>query len=302
VFDQWSEAVPESYEVARAVHGDLGVSLPRFRDRIEAIAARCLTSAEPDADLGSFLSALHTNDLYLACACADGLDEGWQRFHFLYRKYLLDLGRSLTGGSPENEEIGQTIWIDLFLPDRSGNSRIASYDGRSSMATWLRVVVTNRVINERQRKDHHSGDLDSIPEPADPAALRCVEDRLGRDRYHSMIIDTFKHAFSTLSKRERLILLLRFDHGVQLGDIAQLLQVHQSTITRQIDRAVARLREHVTASLASQYRLGQPAIEECLGVARETFTSSVSILGLIEERAVDAAKQLYSSVQGRSGT
>jgi RNA polymerase sigma-70 factor len=299
LLDQWKDALSESHAVAVTAHGDLGVSLDRFQDRLCLIAVRYLESVGPEADLGGLITSLHKNDLYLACACADGKEAGWQRFCALYRKYLSDLGRALTGSSCDLEEVGQTIWIDLFLPDRSGSSRIASYDGRSSLATWLRVVVTNRIINDRQRKDYRAGNLNIIPEPADPSALRCVEDRLGRDRYQNMILDTFRRAFSNLSKRERLILLMRYDQGVQLGTIAQLLRVHQSTITRQIDRAVDRLRRDVIGLLSKEYRLGGSAVDECLGVAHETFSSSISILGLIEDYP-SGPKELYSSVQGAS--
>jgi RNA polymerase sigma-70 factor, ECF subfamily len=301
VLEQLTELISSSYLEGVKVHGDVGVTFERFRERLERIVLRHADSVGPEVR-GSFIGSLHMTDLLLACACGDGSEIGWQRFFILYRKYLSDIGRALIGGCAETEEIGETIWIDLFLPDKSGASRIASYDGRSSLATWLRVVVTNRIINERQRKDYRAANLEGIAEPADPSALQCLEDKLGRDRYQAMILDTFKRSFSTLSARERLILLLRYDQDVPLGDIAQLLGVHQSTITRQIDRAVERLRQDVVSQLSEHYSLGAPAIEECMDVARKTFSNAVSILGLIEEATcVEPAKRLYSKMRAQSG-
>jgi RNA polymerase sigma-70 factor len=279
------EIVRDRYRLASGVHGDLGVTIEEFLAHLQRIAARYLGSSKSDEAETVFIRSLHTNDLLLTLACAKGVDAGWRRFHTSYRKYLSDLSRHLLGGSPDLEELGETIWIDLFLPDRSGQSRIASYDGRSSLATWLRVVVSNRVINERQRRSLSTGAIDAIPEPVDPSALQNVEARLGQSRYQTMIFAAFKQALAGLNQREALIVLMRYDQGLQLGDIARLFGVHQSTITRQLERVVDRLREQVIGLLASEYGLNRAQIDECLSVACDTFATSVSIIGFLKERS-----------------
>jgi len=133
--------------------------------------------------------------------------------------------------------------------------------------------------------------LDEIPEPADPTALQNVETRLGLDRYGSMILCCFKQASSRLTPHERLIVLLRYDQDLQLGEIARLSSVHQSTITRQIERIASRLRNDVISLLASEYGLSPAAIEECLGVASDTLSTSVSILAFLKNLA---ARDLHS--------
>jgi RNA polymerase sigma-70 factor (ECF subfamily) len=281
VFDRFTELTRDRLGAAVAVHGDLGVDLPAFVGRLRLIAERHLKSGLTDDKLVTLIMSLHTNDLFLALACARGQDAGWRRFDLLYRKYLADLTHHLLARAPDLDGLGEALWIDLFLPDRSGQSRIASYDGRSSLATWLRVVVNHRIINERQRKRCRLSNLDGIPEPADPTALLKVEARLCRDRYDSMILHCFEHASRQLSAHERLIVLLRYDQDLPLGDIARLFSVHQSTITRQIDRAVRRLRRDVRALLASEFGLDVDEIEECLGVASDAFSNSLSILTFI---------------------
>jgi RNA polymerase sigma-70 factor len=278
------ELIRERHRLATGVHGDLYVGQEEFQGHLTRIAHRYLSSTISEEALTSFVRSLHTNDLLLALSCATGTDAGWQRFHELYRKYLSDLSRHLLGRTPDFDEIGETIWIDLFLRDRSGNSRIASYDGRSSLATWLRVVVSNRVINERQRRSLASSNIDAIPEPADPRAHQEVEARLIRDRYESMIVLAFKKSIQALSEHETLMVLMRYDEGRQLGEIAKFFSVHQSTITRQLDRLMDRLRNDVRSTLASQCGLNRAQLEECLSVASDTFSSSFSILGLLKER------------------
>ena len=68
-------------------------------------------------------------------------------------------------------------------PDRSGHSRIASYDGRSSLATWLHVIVTHRVANERVRKWNTVERPGDMPDVADHAALGDLEAELRAHRY-----------------------------------------------------------------------------------------------------------------------
>src|SRR5882724_2746280 len=178
----FDETIRKSHYAAVAVHGDLEITPQELASYLRHIAKRYLGPELPEHSIIEFVSRLHTNDLLLSLACARGIDAGWRRFGALYRKYLADLTRHLLGRASDPDDLGQALWIDLFLPDRSGQSRIASYDGRSALTTWLRVVVSNRIINERQRKSFRLSTLDGIREPADPAALQQVESRLWRDR------------------------------------------------------------------------------------------------------------------------
>jgi DNA-directed RNA polymerase specialized sigma24 family protein len=144
------------------------------------------------------------------------------------------------------------------------------------------VIVTNRVINERVRSHVDFCDLDGIPELPDPGAQHEIEHRLRFNRYHSPLLRSFRQASLWLSPYERTLLLLRYEQGLKLGKIAVRFSVHQATITRQIDRAVEKLRTGVVSSLATHYGLGREAIEECLTVAFESLSGSPSILTLLK--------------------
>jgi RNA polymerase sigma-70 factor len=283
MFEDFDQLVRDRYWSAIAFNGDLGVDYAAFEAHLRCIADRSFPGGVPPQPvLKHFLNGLHTNDLMLALACSRASDAGWRRFSILYRKYLSDLSHRLVGKGFDPQDLGDSIWIDLFLPDRSGQSRIGSYDGRSSLATWLRVIVSNRIINERLRKGSRFSNLEDIAEPADSNALDELEAGLRLSRYNSMILHCFRCAARGLSARNRLILLLRYDQELQLGEIARLFSVHQSTITRQIDRALAKLRQDIMDSLASDYGLGPDAVQECLSVAYEALSTSISIVALLK--------------------
>ena len=50
------------------------------------------------------------------------------------------------------------------------------------------------------------------------------------------------------------MLLWRYEQNLQLGEIAHLMGIHQSNVTRQLLRLQARLREAVIGNLAEQYQ------------------------------------------------
>jgi DNA-directed RNA polymerase specialized sigma24 family protein len=132
-------------------------------------------------------------------------------------------------------------------------------------------VVSNRAINERQRRSRASGSLDGIPEPADPRAQHDVESHVVGERYQAMILWAFKRSLGSVSDREALIVLMRYDQRLHLGKIARLFGIHQSTIRGQLDRLVDRLRSDVKAALASDYRLNPTQVDECLSAVCDTL-------------------------------
>jgi len=285
----FDDLVSVRYHSALTLHGDLGVDRDVFTNHLHRVIQRHLGSSEIEqTTLLGFVATLHTDDLMLSLACGKGVNAAWQRFSDLYQKYVTDLSRHLAGQSLDAGELSAAIWVDLFLPDRSGESRIASYDGRSSLATWLRVVITNRAINERLRKGSCLSNLDAIPEPADDTALKDVEDHPVLSRYKPIILSCFKDASRCLTKRERLMVLLRYEEGLQLGEIARLFTVHQSTITRQMDRAATHLRDEVIRLLGSKHQLEEEAIRECLSLAAEALLTSVSVLDILRIKPHDS--------------
>lgn len=290
------ELAREAHCSAVAANGDLGVDCPTFAAHLACVVERCFCAVVTPIALAAFVRSLHTDDLLLALACSLGSNAGWERFSTLYRKYLGELSHRLAGPGFGAQDLSDAIWVDLFLPDRSGHSRLASYDGRSSLATWLRVIIGNRIINERLRKSSRISNLEGIPEPADSNALHKLESWIPLNRYRAMILDCFRRASLALSARDRLVLLLRYDQELQLGEIARLFSVHQSTITRQMDRALAKLRNDLIARLASEYGLSQDAIQECLSVAFESLSTSVSIVSILRVvMSSDGARPACSS-------
>lgn len=272
----------EAFDRGAEFHGNLGLAYAAFQGRLLSITRKNLRADAAWWAILDFARRLHTDDLYLAVACAERKDAAWQRFTELYRKPLRDLHQFMAQGIETAGDMADHTLIDMFLPDRSGQSRIASYDGRSSLLTWLRVIVSNRAINERQRACNRIRKVEPEHEIPDGTALHQFDSRIAGDRYQPLLQESLKAACHELSTQDRLILLWRFEKGLQLGQIARLIGVHQSTITRQLERALKRMRADVVEILTSKYQMTPSAVDECL----ETIVDPahhVSVLKLVRE-------------------
>jgi RNA polymerase sigma-70 factor len=279
-----AELIDEIYGHVLSAHGDIGLDCATFGKHVFAIAAKHLPTGSSHEELVAFIRTLHGADIGLCCACGRGSEPAWQRFKTLYRAYLVDICRFTKKGHLDSKDFAEGLIADLYLPNRSGRSRVLSYDGRSSLATWLRVVACNRIINERQAKSAFAISLDALP----PLAAACsmnIDLAISHRRYSRAIRESLEASLRLLTSQEKLIIQWRFEQGMQLGEIARLLGVHQSTVTRQLEKAITRVRMGFARLLATDYLLSQAAVNECISVAEESLADESSILSVIRGTA-----------------
>jgi RNA polymerase sigma factor (sigma-70 family) len=288
--------IANGYSEGRARFGDLGLDLQTYAKRICGIVQKHLGDDPPREAVLGFVRGLHGRDLYLATACAqhslkpgdnqelDALPErasqAWKILESSYKGFIRDLSRFFFRKGFVAHDLADNILADLFLPDRSGTSRIVSYDGRSSLSTWLRVVISNRAINA-QRSSASMQSVEILTDIPDEPALASIDSGLRTQRYQTPVEESLIVACESLTLRERLILLWRYEDGLLLGQIAQLLGIHQSNVTRQLERLQAKVRERVVEILSTRHGLSLAAIEECLNDISEN-PQTIAILELIK--------------------
>jgi RNA polymerase sigma-70 factor len=288
--------ISTAYSDGRVRFGDLGLDLPIYTQRIYAIVRKHLGASPLEKAALDFARNLHGPDLYLATACAqhslgtNGNGAGdasmaWKTLEKTYKGFICDLVRFFYSTSFAAQDLADSILAELFLPDRSGASRIASYDGRSSLSTWLRVVVCNRAINAR-RCSSSVKNTEIHAEIPDEPALQHIELTLRAKRYSTVLGDALELACKRLSPRERLILLWRYEDGLQLGQIAKLLGIHQSNVTRQLERMQGKLHDEVVAILSGKHGLSRLAIKECIEDIVENPCHGISVLDFIKTRSI----------------
>ena len=264
---------------SQAVHGDLDLSFEVYGNRIAALLEKHCGGDPTPSTLQSFFSRFHLNDLYLSEACAQGSEDGWERFLFVYKIFIQDLCRYCCGAGDRGKELADKVVAELFFPDRSGRSRIGSFDGRVALSSWLDVVVRRKAMDEVRLKDNRCESVDLIEDFVDSGAANRLYTDLRESAYGTLVWETLKKAMRSLSDREQLLLLLKYEKGLRSAEIAVIFGVSASTVSRQLQAIQAKVREFVLATLVDDHGFGEAAIRECVCEAIEN--PAYSLLSMI---------------------
>jgi RNA polymerase sigma-70 factor, ECF subfamily len=267
----------QAYVQAYAHHGDLGLTAEAFSSHLYSIIDRRVGASVPALAV-EFINRLHFNDLYLAVACAQPGERAWGHFAAAYGSSVRRICDCLGLSRDEARDLADSLPGYLFLPDSSGRSRIASYDGLSSLATWLAVIIKRRAMRLRRPKSFIVESIGQVTDVSDDSGMLKIETTLRSSRYDLPIRESLRAAVKLLNDRERLILRLRYEQEMQVSQIARLLGVGPPAISRQLDRTSKRLRQAITSTLATEHQLNQIAIEECVAVLLDDPRHSILAL------------------------
>jgi RNA polymerase sigma factor (sigma-70 family) len=213
------------------------------------------------------VNAAYARDLELARQCAAGEEQAWERFILEYRPQLYRAADALdpTGGA---RDLADSLYADLYgMPDSGGDRRslFRYFQGRSSLATWLRAVLSQRYVDRlRERKR-----LEPLPEDIAPSRPRADPIDPQRPRYLSLLRDALGRAVKALAPRDRLRLSCHYLQELTLAEIGRLLKEHEATVSRQLARTRRALREDVEQQLRDEAKLSEPQIAECFSAASE---------------------------------
>jgi len=190
----------------------------------------------PDADdLESALRAMHTADLYLACACLRG-DAGAVAAFDAQCLSVVDraLARLGIDGDAVNE-VKQRLRRSLLVAD-DGQPRIAGFAGRGDLRSWLRVLAIHEALAIARRAQRDiAADEDRLVDLACVGASPELE--YFKRVYRREFEIAFREAVHSLSDRDRILVRQHFLDGVSVNDIGRLYRVHRATAGRWLDRA-----------------------------------------------------------------
>jgi len=190
----------------------------------------------------------HAADVFLAAACAEGVDEAWSVFRSdvvpRVRAFLLRRSAARQDADSVCETLAGHLWEP---PARSAaTSRIATYRGDSSLLTWTNVVAWR--LLEGQWRAAARGRAERGPTTVADIAPSPLESVIGLEKAERFEV-ALKHAWRTLTARERLAVLLRYRDGLTQKNVAHLMGVGEPRVSRLIKAGVQRLRAELTRSV-----------------------------------------------------
>jgi RNA polymerase sigma-70 factor (ECF subfamily) len=274
------ELVERLFRKAKAGRWD--VSSAAFAELLDRSATQASAGRTPASfDVERYLWSLHLEDLALACACAAGHDAAWEHFILEYRPALYRAADAIdpSGGA---RELADSLYAELYgLKDRDGarQTLFRYFHGRSSLATWLRAILTQRYVDRIRARRR----LESLPDedsPASPVSSIQAPDA-DRRRFGVLIQQALTAAVAGLAPRDRLRLGCYYAQEMTLAEIGRLLREHEGTVSRHLTRTRRAIREDVEQRLRAG-GLGDREIEEC-------FESVTEDAGAIDLREVLAA-------------
>jgi RNA polymerase sigma-70 factor (ECF subfamily) len=232
---------------------EFGLSREQFAAILKEIAAKYLPagSSSEERDWKELFASLRLEDLALARACAAGHERAWEIFLLRYRAKLYDIAAYITKESSAARELADSLYADLYGTDtRLGQrvSKLASYTGRGSLDGWLRTVMTQEYIN-RYRRQRRLVSLDEKEEDGTGFAAPDPPPAIVADARVEAATD---EALAALSAEDRFLLASYYLDGRTLAEIARLLDVHESTISRKLDRLANSLRKQIMSTLAKR--------------------------------------------------
>jgi RNA polymerase sigma-70 factor (ECF subfamily) len=210
------------------------------------------------------LLTLRVEELALARACAAGHNSAWEIFLTRYREKLYQSALRIAREDSAARDLADTLYAELYgTSTRDGErvSKLASFTGRGSLEGWLRTVLAQEFVNRYRRikrlvsLDEESEDGSQFaapePEPVTPADSR---------------LESATHAaLASLSSEDRVVLAAYYLDGRTLAEIARMLGVHESTISRKVDKLAKALRKKILAGMVQQGMARRQA-EEALEV------------------------------------
>jgi RNA polymerase sigma factor (sigma-70 family) len=282
-----AEEIRAAFDRCQRLYPTVGLSLEDYLARVEKILSACHDthstgesapggnrSADPCSDCSALCRQLCHEDLFLATACVRGDRIAWEHFADQYLPLLKRFAAQACRNCDEGEDLAHEIVALLIgqsqaaeqTPQTSGNPGVApsgkgklqSYNGRGSLAGWLRAAAAHAAI-DRFRRARRQIPLDET-EGLSPAVAQNAmspgfeEERLDA-RWGKVLAGCMKKKIAALNARDRLILGLYHLHGVPLKAIGRRFGVHEATASRWLERVRQGIRKDVERELHKAHGL-----------------------------------------------
>src|SRR3989441_6171124 len=240
-----------------------GISQREFNVVLGEIGRKYLAADASEPNVRELYLSLRIEELALARACASGNEYAWETFLVRYREKLYDMALHIAREASAARELADSLYADLYgtiTRDGKRASKLASYTGRGSLEGWLRTVLAQEHVN-RYRRQKRFVSLDEESEDgtqfaaSDPEPV-CVVD--------SRVENATDEALADLPSEERFILASYYLDGRTLAEIARMLRVNESTISRKLEKLAKALRRQILSGLRRRgmtHRQAEEALE-----------------------------------------
>ena len=243
-------------ELLPELHGNsngerVGISSEAFAAILGEVATKYLPGDASHQQARTFLLTLRVEELTLARACAAGNDAAWEIFLTRYREKLYQAALRIAREDSSARDLADTLYAELYgTASRGGErvSKLSSFTGRGSLEGWLRTVLAQEFVNRYRRTKR----LVSLDEESDEGSQFAASEPEAVPTVDARLELAVSSALAALSAEDRTILAAYYIDGRTLAEIARMLGVHESTISRKVDKLAKSLRKRIMAEMVQQ--------------------------------------------------
>lgn len=249
--------LPLLYHYCRIQRPRLVIPYAQFVEHINRMYERA-RHMQPELEWQSFLTQWQALDAFLVVACMERLEAAWEQL-FCAKvgradRLLLDALRSRAARlyprkEYEQEAVVNDFWGQLIVPPTEGSlSILARYDGLRPLVPWLLRVFQNRNISHMRSPGQQMSALGEDEHVEAPIQI----DVRSSTVWHELFRDAARSWLSTLSDHELVLLGLRWRYQLSQREVAQLMHVHEGTLSRQMDKLRDRCVTEIQTQLEAQ--------------------------------------------------
>ena len=233
-----------------------GIPNPEFEQILLGVGAKYLPEGTQSGEAAAFFKSLKVEELALARGCAAGHERAWEVFLTRYREKLFEMALSIAREAATARELADSLYADLYGVNSRGErvSKLASYTGRGSLEGWLRTVLAQEFVN-RYRKQRRTTSLDEEIEQGRQFASQPLETAgkvaglEANSPIDPRLDQSITSVLESLTSEDRYVLASYFLDGRTLAEVARSLGVHESTISRRVDKLARGLRKQILSEL-----------------------------------------------------
>jgi RNA polymerase sigma-70 factor (ECF subfamily) len=156
----------------------------------------------------------------------------------LYARHRVTIYRwllRLVGDQTSAEDVLSDVFLDVWR-------KAASFEGRSSVSTWLLAIARHKALSSRRRRTDMELDKELAPTVVDPADNpELVLQKKNRE-------DLLRHCLAQLSPQHSEVIDLAYYHGKSIKEIAEIVGINEATVKSRAFYARKKLAQLVAAA------------------------------------------------------
>lgn len=161
--------------------------------------------------------------------CMMGNRQAQYDLYKLYAKSMLHTAYKITQDKAESEDAVQEAFLNIF-------KNIHLYKGESSFGSWAKKIVINQALTALRKRKMSFEDVGPIGELLEET----IDDSSDEQHYK---VESVKKAIQELPEGYRVIITLYLLEGYDHAEIAEYLNISESTSKSQYLRAKERLKK-----------------------------------------------------------